>query len=57
MGVLKLIEAVALKNHIYDPVLEQLKETPEDLKTQETYNEAMRNDPCMLEDVPNCFKT
>ena len=45
MGVLKVIEAVATKNHFYEPASEYLKETPEHLKTQEMCDEAVRIHP------------
>ena len=57
MGVLKVIEAVATKNHFYEPASEYLKETPEHLKTQEMCDEAVRIHPAAFFFIPDHIKT
>ena len=45
MGVLKMMEAAVLRNHIYEPVPKWLKEVPDNLKIQGMCEKAMRINP------------
>ena len=56
MGVLKMIMAAALRNHIYELVPKLLKETPGNLKIQEMCEKAMRINPVAFFPIPNHLK-
>ena len=57
MGVLKMIEAASLRNHVYEPVPKWLKEAPDNLKTQEMLEKAMRINPVAFFLIPDSLKT